>query len=99
MDRKTLFRLVQRDDAESRVRHFGCRQQLMCMVFAQLTCREGIRNIATCLNARPTALHHLRFSQPVAKPTLADANEQRDWRIWEHLVKIFTRKTKPLYTG
>jgi len=50
VDRKTLSRLVQRYDAESRVRHFGCRQQLICMVFAQLTWREGLRDIATCLN-------------------------------------------------
>jgi len=49
---QTLSRLVQRYDAESKVRHFGCRQQLICMAFAQLTWREGLRDIATCLNAR-----------------------------------------------
>jgi hypothetical protein len=99
VDRKMLSRLVERYDAESRVRHFGCRQQLICMVFAQLTWREGLRDIATCLNARPTTLHHLGFSQPVAKSTLADANEQRDWRIWEDLAKILMRKARPLYAG
>ncbi|MCX8496042.1 MAG: DUF4372 domain-containing protein [Akkermansiaceae bacterium] len=45
VDRKTLSRLVERYDAESRVRHFGCRQQLICMVFAQLTWREGLRDV------------------------------------------------------
>lgn len=65
--RQALDRLVERYGAETRVRHFGCRQQLICMVFAQLTWREELRDIATCLNARPTALHHLGFSQPVAK--------------------------------
>jgi Transposase DDE domain/Domain of unknown function (DUF4372) len=99
VDRKMLHRLVERYDAESRVRHFGCRQQLICMVFAQLTWREGLRDIATCLNARPATLHHLGFSQPVAKSTLADANEQRDWRIWEDLAKILMRKARPLYAG
>lgn len=99
VDRKMLSRLVERYDAESRVRHFGCRQQLICMVFAQLTWREGLRDIATCLNARPATLHHLGFSQPVAKSTLADANEQRDWRIWEDLAKILIRKVRPLYAG
>jgi Transposase DDE domain/Domain of unknown function (DUF4372) len=99
VDRKMLSRLVERYDAESRVRHFGCRQQLICMVFAQLTWREGLRDIATCLNARPATLHHLGFSQPVAKSTLADANEQRDWRIWEDLAKILMRKARPLYAG
>src|SRR5271154_292845 len=81
VDRKTLSRLVERYDAESRVRHFGCRQQLICMAFAQLTWREGLRDIATCLNARTETLYHLGFRQPVAKSTLADANDQRDWRL------------------
>ena len=63
VDRKMLYHGVERYDAESRVRHFGCRQQLICMVFAPLTWREGLRDIATCLNARPSTLHHLGFSQ------------------------------------
>jgi len=99
VDRKSLSRLVERYDAESRVRHFGCRQQLICMVFAQLTWREGLRDIAACLNARPSNLHHLGFSQPIAKSTLADANEQRDWRLWEDLAKSLMRKARVLYAG
>lgn len=99
VDRKTLSRLVQRYDAESRVRHFGCRQQFICMAFAQLTWREGLRDIAECLNARAGTLYHLGFSGPVAKSTLADANEQRDWRLWEGLAKTLMRKARPLYAG
>jgi hypothetical protein len=99
IDRKTLSRLAERYHAESRVRHFGCRQQLICMAFAQLTWREGLRDIAECLNARPRALYHLGFSEPVAKSTLADANEQRDWRLWEDLAKSLMRKARPLYAG
>ena len=97
--RQTLDRLVSRYDAESRVRHFGCRQQLICMAFAQLTWREGLRDIATCLNAKPEALYHLGFREPVAKSTLADANEQRDWRLWEDLAKTLMRKARALYAG
>ena len=99
VDRKMLFRLVERYDAESRIRHFGCRQQLICMAFAQLTWREGLRDIATCLNAKSETLYHLGFREPVAKSTLADANEQRDWRLWEDLAKILMRKARPLYAG
>ena len=97
--RQTLDRLVERYDAEMRVRHFGCRQQFICMVFAQLTWREGLRDIATCLNAKPEALYHLGFREPVAKSTLAEANEQRDWRLWEDLAKNLMRKARPLYAG
>ena len=63
--RQTLDRLVHRYDAESKVRYFGCRQQLICMAFAQLTWREGLRDIATCLNARGEALYHLGFQEKV----------------------------------
>jgi len=97
--RQTLDRLVERYDAESRVRHFGCRQQLIAMAFAQLTWREGLRDIADCLNARPTARFHLGFREPIAKSTLADANEQRDWRLWEDLAKNLMRKARRLYAG
>ena len=97
--RQTLDRLVERYDAESCVRHFGARQQLICMVFAQLTWREGLRDIATCLNAKPEALYHLGFREPVAKSTLADANEQRDWRLWENLAKKLMGQARTLYAG
>ena len=99
VDRKSLSRLVQRYEAESKVRHFGCRQQLICMAFAQLTWREGLRDIATCLNARSEALYHLGFREKVAKSTLADANEHRDWRLWEDLAKGLMRKARVLYAG
>ena len=97
--RQTLDRLVERYAAESRVRHFGCRQQFICMAFAQLTWREGLRDIATCLNAKPEALYHLGFRERVAKSTLAEANEQRDWRLWADLAKNLMGKARTLYAG
>jgi hypothetical protein len=78
--RQALERCAQRYNANDRVRHFGCRQQLTAMVFAQMTWREGLRDIEACLNAKPEALYHLGFSEPIARSTLADANEGRDWR-------------------
>ena len=97
--RQTLDRLVERYQAQSGVRHFGCRQQFICMAFAQLTWREGLRDIATCLNAKPEALYPLGFREPVAKSTLAEANEQRDWRLWADLAKPLMRKARSLYAG
>ena len=49
-----------------------------CMVFAQMSSRDGLRDIVTCLSARTENLYHLGFTEPVAKSTLADANENRD---------------------
>jgi hypothetical protein len=90
---------VERYDAESRVRHFGCRQQFSCLAFAQRIWREGRRDMVTCLNAKAEALYHLGFREPVAKSTLADANEQRDWRLWEDLAKNLRRKARTLSAG
>lgn len=96
---QTLSRLVARYGAERKVRHFGCRQQFICMAFAQLTWREGLRDIETCLNARPETLYHLGFREPVSRSTLADANGARDWRLWEDLARGLMRKAKGLYAG
>jgi hypothetical protein len=54
---QTLSRLVSKYNAESKVRHFGVRQQLICMAFAQLTWRNGLRDIEACLNAKPEELY------------------------------------------
>ncbi len=97
--RQTLDRLVRRYGAESRVRHFGCRQQLICMIFAQLTWRDSLRDIEACLNARPEALYHMGFKNPVARSTLADANEQRDWQLWRDLAMGLVGKARRLYAN
>jgi hypothetical protein len=97
--RETLSRCAERYGAEKRVRHFGCRQQFACMMFAQLMGREGLRDIVDCLNGRPQALYHLGFREPVSRSTLAEANEQRDWRMWQDLAQTLIRKARPLYTG
>ena len=91
VDGKTLARLVERHDAESRVRHFGCRQQIIWP--------EGLRDIAICLNAKLEALYHLGFREPDAKSTLADINEQRDCRLWEDLAGNLMCKARALYAG
>lgn len=96
---QTLSRLVSKYEPNTAARHFGFRQQFICMVFAQLTSRDGLRDIATCLNAPPETLYHLGFTGKVARSTLADANESRDWRIWEDLAKSLIRKARPLYVG
>jgi hypothetical protein len=79
--RQTLNPIAKQYESTISVRHFGFRQQLTCMVFAQMTARDGLRDITTCLNARTETLYHLGFTEPVAKSTLADANKTRDWRI------------------
>jgi len=98
IDRKTLTRLAERYNI--RARHFGCRQQLICMGFAQLTWRESLRDIEECLNAKgAAALYHLGLREPVARVTLAEANEQRDWRLWQDLATGLIKRARRLYAG
>ena len=59
----------------------SCSEQFRAMAFAQLTWRESLRDIEVCLFANLSRLHGMGFRQPVRRSTLADANEQRDWRI------------------
>jgi Domain of unknown function (DUF4372)/Transposase DDE domain len=92
---KTFGRIVERYRGDHRVRDFNCANQFRCMAFAQLTYRESLRDIATCLRAQSTKLYHLGIRGSVARSTLADANEARDWRIYaefaQHLIRIARR--------
>jgi len=92
---KTFGRIVERYRGDHRVRDFSCANQFRCMAFAQLTYRESLRDIATCLRAQSTKLYHLGIRGTVARSTLADPNEARDWRIYaefaQHLIRIARR--------
>jgi len=92
---KTFGRIVERYGGDHRVRDFSCANQFRCMAFAQLTYRESLRDIATCLRAQSAKLYHLGIRGTVARSTLADANEARDWRIYaefaQHLIRIARR--------
>jgi len=92
---KTFGRIVERYGGERRVRDFSCANQFRCLAFAQLAYRESLRDIETCLRAQSAKLYHLGIRGSVARSTLADANEVRDWRIYaefaQHLIRIARR--------
>jgi Domain of unknown function (DUF4372) len=90
-------RLVTKYGGDVRVRKFRCTEQFRTMAFAQLTFRESLRDIEACLDAQPSKLYGMGFRNPVAKSTLADANEQRDWRMWHDLAAILIRCARKLY--
>jgi len=64
------------------------RDQFLCMAFAQLSYRESLRDIETCLRAMQPKLYHAGFRSRIARSTLADANERRDWRIYADLAHV-----------
>lgn len=89
----TFRRCVQLYDGEHKVKSFSCLDQYLCMAFAQLTYRESLRDIETCLRAQHGKLFHLGFrAKTISRNTLSNANATRDWRIYaqfaQHLVTI-----------
>ena len=93
----SFARIVTRYGGDSRVRSLSCTEQFRAMAFAQLTYRESLRDIETCLLANQTKLYGMGFRAPVRRSTLADANEGRDWRIWEDLATVLIRRARKLY--
>ena len=80
-------RCVARYRGQYRVRSFSCWDQFLAMAFAQLTYRESLRDIETCLRALGGKLYHMGIRGQVSRTTLADANESRDWRIFADLAQ------------
>src|SRR5215216_3620492 len=72
-------RCVERYRGNLGIRSFRCWDQFLCMVFAQLTYRESLRDIEACLGAVPDRLYHMGIRSAVSRSTLADANEKRNW--------------------
>jgi hypothetical protein len=90
-------RCVVRYDGDRRCRGFSCWDQFLCMAFAQLTYREGLRDIEACLRSSPDRLYHLGIRGKVSRSTLADANERHDWRIFADFAQILIRRARSLY--
>ena len=88
---------VARHQGEYKVRNFSCLDQFLCLAFAQLTFRESLRDIETCLRAMRPRLYHMGIRGRVARSTLADANEARDWRIAADFAQVLIGIAKPLY--
>jgi hypothetical protein len=95
----TFRRLVTKYDGDFNVRRFSCLDQFLCLAFAQLTYRESLRDIEACLRAQPTNLYHLGLRGNVSRSALADANEQRDWRIYFEFAQALIRIARRLYAN
>ena len=90
-------RCVERYQGNRRIRSFSCLDQFLCMAFAQLTYRESLRDIETCLAALQSKLYHAGIRGRIRRSTLADANETRDWRIYADFAQILIGMARKLY--
>jgi Domain of unknown function (DUF4372)/Transposase DDE domain len=96
---KEFQKCVARYDDDSQSRAFSHWDQYLTMAFAQLTYRESLRDIEACLRSVTGKLYHLGIRSKVARTTLADANESRDWRIFADFAQVLIRIARPLYAA
>ena len=94
---RSFRRCVSRYGGDYRVRRFSCLDQYLTMAFAQLSYRESLRDIEACLSAHRAKLYHMGIHGPVARATLADANERRDWRIYADFAQDLIDTARCLY--
>jgi len=99
LPRYEFDKCVQRYEGNYRVRLFPCYDQFLCLAFAQLTYRESLRDIETCLNSHREKLYHVGFRGAVSRSTLADANEIRDYRIYQDFGYHLIDTARSFYQG
>jgi len=80
-----------------KVQSFHCWEQFLVMSFAQLTYRESLRDIESCLRAMNKKLYHMGISSKISRSTLATANKKRDWRIYHDFAMVLIKRAKDLY--
>ena len=96
LPRRQFTACVNRWRGDRRPRGFSCRDQFLCLAFAQLTFRESLRDIETCLRAIGPKLYHVGFRGKISRSTLADANRTHDWRIWADFAQALIREARKL---
>lgn len=92
-------RCVERYHGNYKVKSFTCLDQYLCLAFAQLTYRESLRDIETCLRAVQSKLYHMGIRGEISRSTLAYANETRDWRIYADFALVMIQTARSLYAG
>jgi len=90
-------RSVDRYEGDYKVQSFSCLDQFLCLAFAQLTFRDSLRDIKTCLRAHQPKLYHMGFRGRISRNTLAHANERRDWRIYADFARVLIAQARALY--
>jgi hypothetical protein len=88
---------VNRYNGNHRVKSFSCFDQYLTMAFAQLTYRDSLRDVETCLRALQDKLYRCGFRGKISRSTLADANEKRSWRIYHDFAQALITKARQLY--
>ena len=98
LPRYELQSIVNKYKGDFRTKHFKCWNQMACMIFAHIRQEDSLRDIDIALNAHANKLYHIGMQQ-CPKSTLADANERRDYRIYEEFAKSLMQRARREYAG
>lgn len=101
MEHLHLYRFdqcVDRYGGHRYVKKFSCREQFLALAFGQLSHRESLRDVVTCLSAQSSKAYHLGFKALISRSTLAEANEKRDWRMYWDFAQVLIAEARPLYS-
>lgn len=98
VSRYQFTQCVQHYAGAYRIKQFTCWEQCLALTFGQLAGRSSLRDIVICLTAHHEKLYHLGFRSLIRKSTLADANEHRDWRIYQEFAGLLIVQARQLYT-
>jgi len=99
LPKKHFDRCVRRYRGNYRIKTFSCFDQYLCMAFAQITYRQSLRDIETCLRAMKPKLYHCGIRGNISRTTVAKANENRDWRIYADFAQILINRARKLYAN
>jgi len=97
LNRAELSRIAQQFPMPRASRTLSIHDHFAAMVFAQLTYRESLRGIETCLSARPAVAYRMGFRGRVTRTNLAYANDHRDWRVFSGVAAVLMRRAQRLY--
>jgi Domain of unknown function (DUF4372) len=89
-------RCVKKYGGDKGVRSFSCWHQFLCLSFGQLTHRDSLRDIITCLEAHSSKHYHLGLTHGVSRSTFAEANEKRDWQIYADLAQLLIKRAQAM---
>jgi hypothetical protein len=99
LPKKQLDKCIRQYSGNHRTKTFSCFDQFLCMAFAQITYRQSLRDIETCLRVMQNKLYHCGVRGNIARANLAKANENRDWRIYADFAQVLIARARKLYAN
>lgn len=94
LPRRIFDRIVDNYEGNKYVRSFSCWNQMLCMVFGQLTARDSMRDLMLSLEAHQLKYYHLGFGSTVSRRNLGTANERRNYKIFEEFAYVLIEEAR-----